>query len=52
MGFVYLSVFIGAMAYKFNYFVGDLQDRTAIILLVLVILAIIVLVIRRILREA
>ncbi|MEM9822717.1 MAG: hypothetical protein AAF985_16665 [Bacteroidota bacterium] len=51
MGFIYLAIFIGVMAYKFNYFVTDLEDSIPIVLLVLICLSFLLLAIRRILRE-
>jgi len=51
MGFIYLAVFIGVMAYKFNFFVSDLEDSIPIVLLVIIILSFLFLAIRRILRE-
>lgn len=51
MGFIYLAIFLGVMAFKFNFFVSDLEDSIPIVLLVFIILSFILLAIRRILRE-
>jgi len=51
MGYIYLTIFLGVMGWKFNSFIEDSPNAAVITFLSVLILIVILLAIRRILRD-